>query len=105
MAVVIVAWTAVLEHDHRADRRVALDVGDVVALDALRRALEVEGLGERRKHRPGAAAGGVRPDAKVLEALFRGPGPRGHEGSPAAAPRHLDRHGAASVLAPPNRDQ
>src|SRR5579872_2336217 len=37
MAIVVVPRTSVFEDDHRTDGRVALDVRDVVALDALRR--------------------------------------------------------------------
>ena len=101
----VVAGTAILEDDHGPDRRVALDVGDVVALDAFRRALEVERLGERREHRLGPAAVVIRLDAKLFELLLCGLGQLSHQGSLATAPRHFDRHGPASFLAQPAGDQ
>ena len=41
-AVLALAGQAVLEHDHRGDHLGALEVGDVVALDAQRRVVEPE---------------------------------------------------------------
>src|SRR6266700_3288739 len=101
MAVVVAPWAAVLENDHCADGRVALDVGDVVALDSLRRALEIQRLGESGQHRLCATAVVVGLDAQLLEFLRRRLGQLRHERALAAALGYLDRDRPTSSLGQP----
>src|SRR5450759_755290 len=105
MTVVIVARPTVLEDDHRPDRRVALEVGDVVALDALGRRLQVESLSQRGEHRLRAAAVVVGLDAQLLELLGGCFGELKDKGSFAPALRNLDRHRSATLLSQPAREQ
>src|SRR5438552_2173126 len=105
VAVVIVPRPAVLEYDHRPNCRVALDVGDVIALDTLRRALEVERLGQRREHRLGAAPVVVGLDPKLLELLLRSLGQLCDQAALAASLWDLHGHRAAALLAQPTDEQ
>ncbi len=105
MAVVVVPRAAVLENHHRPYGRVALDVRDVVALDALGRALEVERFRERGQHRLRAAAVVVRLDSHLLELLPGGLRQLGDQRPFAAALRHLYRDRASAPLSQPARQQ
>src|SRR6266849_9695092 len=105
MAVVVVPRAPVLEDDHRADRRVSLDVGDVVALDPLRRRLEVERLRERGEHRLRAAAVVIRLDPQLFELLRRGVGQLRDQRPLAPALRHLDGDGPTASLRQPAGEQ
>src|SRR5450759_2788245 len=92
VTVMVVAWPSVLEHHHRSDRRIALDVRDVVTLDSLRRCFQVESFGERGQHRLGSAAVVIRLYTQLLELLGGGIGQLRHERPFASALRHLDGH-------------
>jgi hypothetical protein len=88
-----------------ADRSVALDVGDVVALDPLWRCFQVEGLGERGEHRLGPAPVVVRLDPQLLQLLLRSLRQLGDKGALAATLRYLDGHRPGATLAEPTRHQ
>ena len=105
MAVVIVARAAILEHDHRPDRTVPLDVRDVIALDPFRRRLQVERLGQRREHRLGPAFVVIGLYAQLLQLLSGGLGHLCDKRSLPTTLWHLDRHRSAAPLAQPPRHE
>src|SRR5260370_13247633 len=105
VAVVSVPRPAGCEDDQRADRRVALHVGDVVALDSFRWSLETERLRERGQHRLGAAAVVISLDPQLFQLLLGGFGKLRHERPLAAALRHLDADRSSPTLLYPHGQQ